>query len=136
MSKPWQPYAHHILDTIAKVRRIQARGDVTQDDILYDATLRNLQTLSEATQLLPAELKQQYLDTPWKEISGFRNILVHNYLGDIDAKTVAAVVAYHLPRLENCIKAMLLNGMADYAFFPLRYRRNAMEDRCRGFTLR
>lgn len=107
MNKPWQPYAHHILDTIAKVRRIQARGDMTQDDILYDAALRNLQTLSEATQLLPAELKQQYPDIPWKEISGFRNILVHNYLGDIDAITVAAVVEHHLPRLENCIKDIL-----------------------------
>ena len=53
MSKPWQPYAQHILDAIARIRRIQARGDIIQDDVLYDATLRNLQTLSEATQLLP-----------------------------------------------------------------------------------
>lgn len=60
MSKSWQPYAHHILDTIAKVRCIEARGDITQDDILYDAALRNLQTLLEATQLLPVELKQQF----------------------------------------------------------------------------
>jgi uncharacterized protein with HEPN domain len=43
MSKPWQPYAMHILDSIAKIHRIQARGDLTQDDILYDAILRNLQ---------------------------------------------------------------------------------------------
>jgi hypothetical protein len=28
MSKPWQPYAHHILDAIDKVWRIQARGDI------------------------------------------------------------------------------------------------------------
>jgi len=55
MSKSWQPYAQHILDAIAKIQRIQARGDVTQDEVLYDAALRNLQTLSEATQLLPAE---------------------------------------------------------------------------------
>ena len=71
MSKPWQPYAHHILDTIAKVRRIEARGDITQDDILYDATLRNLQTLSEATQLLPVELKQQYPDIPGRKSAAF-----------------------------------------------------------------
>ncbi|MCW5618246.1 MAG: hypothetical protein KIS65_03390 [Nitrosomonas sp.] len=36
--------------------------------------------------LLPVELKQQYPDIPWKEISGFRNIRGHHYLGDIDAK--------------------------------------------------
>lgn len=45
MNKPWQPYAEHILDAIAKIRRIQQRGDITKDDILYDAALRNLQTL-------------------------------------------------------------------------------------------
>lgn len=107
MSKSWQPYALHILDSIAKIRRIQERGDIRQDDILYDAALRNLQTLSEATQQLPTELKQQFSEIPWKEISGFRNILVHNYLGDIDAQTVAAVIDQYLQPLENVIKKML-----------------------------
>ena len=32
MSKSWQPYAQHILDAIAKIQRIQARGDLTQDE--------------------------------------------------------------------------------------------------------
>lgn len=57
MTQPWQPYAQHILDAIERIRRIEARGEVTQDEILYDAALRNLQTLSEATQLLPADKK-------------------------------------------------------------------------------
>lgn len=43
MSKPWQPYAWHILDAIAKIRRIQSRGDLIRDEILYDAAPRNLQ---------------------------------------------------------------------------------------------
>lgn len=50
MNKPWQSYAQHILDNIAKLRRIQSRGNLAHDEILYDAALRNLQTLSEATQ--------------------------------------------------------------------------------------
>lgn len=44
----WQAHALYIVDAVAKIRRIQARGDIVQDDILYDAVLRNLQTLSEA----------------------------------------------------------------------------------------
>ncbi len=35
-------------------------GDITQDEVLYDATLRNLQTLSEATQRLPDALKRTW----------------------------------------------------------------------------
>jgi len=107
VSKDWQTYARHILDTIEKIARIQQRGDLTQDEVLYDATLRNLQTLSEATQRLPDTLKQQHPAIPWQQISGFRNILVHNYLGDIDPQTVLAVVQQHLPPLEAAIRAML-----------------------------
>ncbi len=91
MSKPWQPYALHILDAINRIRRIQTRGDLTQDEVLYDAALRNLQTLSEATQQLPDNKKAEWPAIPWREISGFRNILAHNYLGNIDSLTVAAV---------------------------------------------
>lgn len=107
MSKAWQPYALHILDGIDKINRIQARGDILTDDILYDAILRNLQTLSEATQQLPEQLKQQYDKIPWAQISGFRNILVHNYLGDIDPETILSVVTTHIPPLQRAAAEMI-----------------------------
>lgn len=107
MSKPWQPYALHILDAIAKIRRIQARGDIIEDEVFYDAALRNLQTLSEATQLLPDDKKAAFPAIPWREISGFRNILVHNYLGDIDPLAIFAVIEKHLQPLEECVRYML-----------------------------
>ena len=107
MSKHWQPYARYILDTIAKIRRIASRGDLIADEVLYDATLRNLQTLSEATQQLPDDLKRQFPTIPWKQISGFRNILVHNYLGQIDPQTVQRVIDQHLGPLEAALQSML-----------------------------
>lgn len=107
MNKSWQAYALHIRDVAAKIARIQARGDLTQDEVLYDAALRNLQTLSEATQMLPDDLKAQFPAIPWREISGFRNILVHNYLGDIDALTVQSVIDRHLPSLIDCVQTLL-----------------------------
>ena len=64
-----------------KNHRIEARGSMVDDEILYDAALRNLQTLFEATQQLPEDKKSQCTDILWRENSGFRNILVHNYLG-------------------------------------------------------
>jgi len=99
---------YHILDAIAKIRRIQIRGDLTQDEVLYDAVLRNLQTLSEATQLLPDEKKAAFPEIPWHEISGFRNILVHNYLGNIDPQTIVNVIEKQLQPLEKCIRDMLM----------------------------
>lgn len=111
MTKSWRPYALHILDAIEKISRINERGDLTQDEVLYAAALRHLQTLSEATQRLPDEIKAQCPTIPWKQISGFRNILVHNYLGDIDPQTVQTVVRQHLPPLKSAVQAVL--GAAD-----------------------
>lgn len=48
-----------------------------------------------------------YPSVPWREISGFRNILVHNYLGNIDPLTVAAVIKQHLQPLKSCVQTML-----------------------------
>ena len=107
MSKAWQPCALHNLDSIEKINRIQERGNILSDDILYDAILRNLQTLSEATQQLPDELKQQYDQIPWHQISGFRNILVHNYLGDIDPETILNILKTHITPLLNAITEMI-----------------------------
>jgi uncharacterized protein with HEPN domain len=107
MSKSWQAYALHILDAIDKIDRIGERGSIVEDVILYDATLRNLQTLSEATQSLPDQKKALCPDIPWKEISGFRNILVHNYLGDIDPLTIISVIDNHLGPLRNCVQKFL-----------------------------
>jgi len=52
-------------------------------------------------------MKTAWSDIPWRDISGFRNILVHNYLGEIDAQTVTTVIDRHLNALETSVRAML-----------------------------
>jgi uncharacterized protein with HEPN domain len=64
-------------------------------------------SLSEAAQNLPEPLQARCTGIPWREIHGFRNILVHDYLGDIDPATVAAVVDTHLQPLEDCVQELL-----------------------------
>ena len=88
------------------------RGDIRSDEVLYDAVLRNLQTLSEATQHLPDGLKASHAEVPWQQISGFRNILVHSYLGEIDPEAVLRVVKEYLPILKATIE-LILAGSED-----------------------
>ncbi len=107
MNKDWRAYADHILECVAKLERIEARGDILDDDILYDAALRNLQTLAEATQNLPTEQKAKYPGIDWKNISAFRNILVHNYLGTIDPITVKRVIDNNITPLAQAVGRML-----------------------------
>jgi uncharacterized protein with HEPN domain len=65
--------------------------------------IRRLQTLAESTQRLSEELKANIPDVDWRNISGFRNILVHDYLGGIDLNTVWDVVENYLDNLREQI---------------------------------
>ncbi|MGZ4956795.1 MAG: HepT-like ribonuclease domain-containing protein [Methylobacter sp.] len=74
--------------------------------MVQDAVIRNLQTLSESTQKLSDELKTQHPEINWKAISGFRNILVHNYLG-LDLPQIWVVIENRLPQLRDSIEKLL-----------------------------
>lgn len=110
MTKKRESYALHVLDCIDKLKEISKRGNILEDFILYDAALRNLQILSESTTHLPEDLKLRYPNINWRGINGFRNILVHDYLGEIDHQTVVKIIDEYLPDLESIIKNMLRNS--------------------------
>ncbi|MEB3885690.1 HepT-like ribonuclease domain-containing protein [Lyngbya sp. CCY1209] len=48
--------------------------------LVQDAVLRRLQTMAESTQRLSEELKAEATEVDWRALSGFRNVLVHDYL--------------------------------------------------------
>lgn len=98
-------YLAHVIHILESIDRIllyaeQKRSDPDPHGALYDAILRRLQTLSESASKLPDEIKADHPHIRWKEIAGFRNILVHNYLGEIDSVIVDKVVSDHLPDLR------------------------------------
>jgi len=45
--------------------------------LVQDAVVRNLQTLTESSQRLSDALKATEPQVPWRDLAGFRNILVH-----------------------------------------------------------
>jgi uncharacterized protein with HEPN domain len=74
--------------------------------MVQDAVIRNLQTLAESTQKLSEELKVQHPEINWKALSGFRNILVHNYL-DLDLPQIGVVIENRLPPLRESLEKLL-----------------------------
>lgn len=99
-------YINHILESIDLIEIIAfnlSKDELVEDFIRYEAILRRLQVMAESTQKLPQDLKNKYSQIEWKEISAFRNILVHDYLGDISEDTVWFIIREKLPSLKIII---------------------------------
>jgi uncharacterized protein with HEPN domain len=65
-----------------------------------------LQELAESTQRLSSELQGRHPDLPWAAIAGFRNVLVHDYLG-ISLSRVWDITQRDLPALRAAVILML-----------------------------
>lgn len=97
----------HVGRCIERIREYTNGSRTTFFDshMVQDAVVRNLQTLAEATQRISEPLKATEPAVPWSAISGFRNVLTHNYLG-IDLEAVWSVVEIDLPELGSALERM------------------------------
>jgi uncharacterized protein with HEPN domain len=99
-------YVDHMLDCIHRIDGyIDSKSHFYSSQLVQDAVVRNLQIMSESSQRIATDIKSIYPEVPWREISGFRNILVHDYLG-IDLDAIWGVVETDLPLLEEALVAM------------------------------
>jgi len=100
-------YLTHMLECISRITEYVG-GDESlfrSSRLVQDAVVRNLQTLAESSQRLTESIKDTEPATPWRAISGFRNILVHDYLG-IDVDVIWQVVNRELPPLQAALVRM------------------------------
>lgn len=97
----------HIRDCLDRILEYtnadRARFDASR--LVQDAVIRNLQTLAESSQRLSSEIKDSEPQVPWRELAGFRNVIVHGYLG-VDLGAVWLVVEKDLPALTAAVNRM------------------------------
>ncbi len=91
----------HILEY---TRAERARFDGSR--LVQDAVIRSLQTLAESSQRLSTEVKATEPQIPWRELAGFRNVIVHGYLG-VDLGAVWLVVEQDLPMLAEAVNRIV-----------------------------
>jgi len=68
--------------------------------LVQDAVIRNLQVMTESTQRISDAFKKQHPKVDWRALAGFRNVLVHDYLG-VDKDRVWQIVEHDLPELKR-----------------------------------
>jgi len=106
-------YIEHMLLCIEKIHGYtgESKEIFFNSVLVQDAVIRNLQVLAESSQRISDDVKSIHTEIAWRDISGFRNILVHDYLG-IDCDTIWSVVEKDLPLLYQSLKKMCDSGVA------------------------
>jgi len=101
-------YIEHMLECIEKVHSYTEgpKEKFFGSPLVQDAVIRNLQVMAESSQRVSDDLKRIHPEVAWRDISGFRNILVHDYLG-IDCDTIWSVVEQDLPALHQSLRKIL-----------------------------
>ena len=104
-----QLYLIRINECIQRIEKYVGEGGrdaFMASDLLQDAIIRNLQTLAESATRVSDGLQEKHPEVDWLKIRGFRNVLVHDYLG-VDLDRVWNILENDLPKLKAAIEKML-----------------------------
>ena len=108
-----------LLDILSAIERIESSISVGKEEFfnspsLQDGTLFRLQTIGEAVNQLPDELKQKYPEIPWRDIVDFRNLLAHVYW-KIDLNTVWSILepGGDLTALKQVVTKIIIDFPSD-----------------------
>ena len=98
-----------IIDAAEKIKEYTSDLSVENfisDSKTVDAVIRNFEIIGEAARRLPNKFKVSTSQIDWSRIIGFRNRIVHDYIG-IDYNIVWRIVQNNIDDLINDLKELL-----------------------------
>lgn len=98
-----------ILESIEKVRQYtdgMGYEDFERDGRTADAVARNFGIIGEAAGRLSKEIWETYHTVPWRDITGLRHKIVHDYFS-LDYETIWQTLEEDLPVLQQQIQSIL-----------------------------
>ena len=105
MSPSQIEFLRHILDEceyLIKESQNNSFENFVQDDRLSRAVCRSLEIIGEASNKIDQTLKEKYPFVTWREMSGIRNRIIHNYFG-IDYDIVWDTIVTDIPQLKEWV---------------------------------
>jgi len=102
-------YIEDIIDCMEKIERYVGElsyQDFVKNSLVFDAVIRNLEVIGEASKSIPEEIISCYPDIPWKSMIGLRNILIHEYFG-VDPEIIWEIIKTDLPKTKPLILQIL-----------------------------
>ena len=99
-----------ILDIIDSINLIfEYTQDIDWDEIDtkdQDAVIRRLTIIGEATKRLSPDFRAGHPEIPWKQMTGLRDIIVHEY-DDIRLDIIRDIVEIELPKILPILQPLL-----------------------------
>ncbi len=99
----------HILAAIERLQKYAGqltREELETDVLRYYGIVKNIEIIGEAANMLTSSFKESHPDIAWRDISGMRNFLVHEYFR-VDNDTVWAVIHSEIVELKEHITRYL-----------------------------
>ena len=100
--------AEDILDSIRKINVYtegMSKEEFLKDDKTIDAVIRNFEIIGEAANRMPEEIRDRFDQIDWHRIRGFRNRIVHDYMG-VDLNIVWKILEGYLEKLQADVQLM------------------------------
>ena len=108
MIKDAKPFLLDMLESIEKIEKYMKsikKEEFFEDTQLQDSVIRRLEIIGEATKNIPTDFRNKYPDTPWKQVAGFRDILIHAYFG-VKIERIWEIIKYDRPERKKKIKTI------------------------------
>lgn len=102
-------YLRHILDSIAKIEGYLQGLDEQRflgDPRTQDAVVRQIEIIGEATKHLSQDARSLSPTTPWQDIAGMRDKLIHDYF-EVDLHRVWLTATRDLPPFKQTLLRLL-----------------------------
>ena len=80
-----------------------SKKEFESDKLIIDATIRRLEIIGEAVKNIPASFRDKYPKIPWRDIAGFRDVVIHAYFGVV-LDRVWEIIERDLPKLKKQIE--------------------------------